>query len=464
MPTFEIRPAIILPGEVENVAAMNSVEARDCCRSLLLETLRLLDVGPRLRESLRLREGVLEAGGDCYPMDRSQRVRVVSFGKAAREMAEAAAESLAGASLCGIVVAPSSAPLSLPGDRGPAFKSFQGGHPYPNEQSSRAAEATLTFLANCSRNDLVLFLISGGGSALLEKPLDRSVSLEDLRRFHEVLVTCGATIYEVNVLRKHLSALKGGRLAERAAPATQITLYVSDVPDHLPSTVASGPTMPDESTVEDCRRIAASYDLLQKFPGSIRAVFESGKIAETPKPGHPCFARSRYYCLLSNREAVEKLVKMARANGLLAQPDVSCDDWEFRKAADHLLARLGEIRRQHPGRPVMLVSGGELSCPVSGQGQGGRNQAFVLHCAGKIAGQPIVVLSAGTDGIDGNSPACGAIADGDSAGRAAKLGLDPERFLREGNSYRFFEKLGDAVLTGPTGTNVRDLRILMAYS
>ena len=446
------------------MAAMNSVEARNRCRSLLLETLRHLDVGSRLRESLRLREGVLEAVGDCYPVDRSQGVRVVSFGKAAREMVEAAAESLAGASLCGIVVAPGSAPLSLPGDRGPAFQFFQGGHPYPNEQSLRAAEATLRFLANCSRNDLVLFLISGGGSALLEKPLDRTVSLEDLRRFHEVLVTCGATIYEVNVLRKHLSAVKGGRLAERAAPATQITLYVSDVPDHLPSTVASGPTMPDESAVEDCRRITASYDLLQKFPGSIRTVFESGKIAETPKPGHPCFARSRYYCLLSNREAVEKLVEMARANGLLAQPDVSCDDWEFRKAADHLLGRLGEIRRQHPGRPVMLVSGGELSCPVSGRGQGGRNQAFVLHCAGKIVGQPIVVLSAGTDGIDGNSPACGAIADGASAGRAAKLGLDPERFLREGNSYRFFEKLGDAVMTGPTGTNVRDLRILMAYS
>ena len=438
---------------------MTAEQARELCRVWFLQTLDFLKIGRRMWETIRLRAGGLDIQSERYPLAPFGKIRVVAFGKAAVEMAKAASQILTYVPLRGIVVAPGVPQMPLA-----SFQYFAGGHPYPNEQSLRAAEATLRFLANCSRNDLVLFLISGGGSALLEKPLDRTVSLEDLRRFHEVLVTCGATIYEVNVLRKHLSAVKGGRLAERAAPATQITLYVSDVPDHLPSTVASGPTMPDESAAEDCRRITASYDLLQKFPGSIRTVFESGKIAETPKPGHPCFARSRYYCLLSNREAVEKLVEMARANGLLVQPDVSCDDWEFRKAADHLLGRLGEIRRQHPGRPVMLVSGGELSCPVSGRGQGGRNQAFVLHCAGKIVGQPIVVLSAGTDGIDGNSPACGAIADGASVGRAAKLGLDPERFLREGNSYRFFEKLGDAVMTGPTGTNVRDLRILMAYS
>lgn len=462
MPTFAIQPVIILPGRGNEVTGINSAEARDLCRSLLLETLRYLAVGPRLREALRRRNGVLEIAGESYPERRFQSIRVVSFGKAAREMAAVAAETLAGAGLRGIVVAPDSAPL--PGGRDPAFEAFQGGHPYPNAQSCRAAEATLALLENCSRDDLVLFLISGGGSALLEKSLYRSVSREDLRRFHEVLVTCGATIYETNVLRKHFSAVKGGRLAERATPAVQVTLYVSDVPDHLSSTVASGPTMPDESTAEDCRRIAASYDLLPKFPGSIRAVFESGEIAETPKPGQPVFARSSYHCLLSNREGVGKLLELARAKGLGAERDVSCDDWEFRKAADHLLARLGALRRQHPGRPVVVVSGGELSCPVSGEGLGGRNQAFVLDCVSKIAGQPIVVLSAGTDGIDGNSPACGAIADGDSAGNAARLGLDPESFLRAGNSYRFFEKLGDAVVTGPTGTNVRDLRIFMAYS
>ncbi len=441
---------------------INSAEARDLCRNLLLETLRHLDVGPRLREALRLRNGVLEIAGESYPEGRFQSIRVVSFGKAAREMAEVAAESLAGTGLRGVVVAPNTAPP--PGGDSPAFEFFQGGHPYPNAQSCRAAEATLAFLENCSRDNAVLFLISGGGSALLEKSLCPSVSAEDLHRFHEVLVTCGASIYEINVLRKHFSAVKGGRLAERAAPATQVTLYVSDVPDHLPSTVASGPTMPDESTVEDCRRIAASYDLLPKFPGSIRAVFNSGDIAETPKPGNPIFARSSYYCLLSNREGVGKLAELAQAKGLRAETDLSCDDWEYRQAADHLLARLGALRKQHPGHPVVVVSGGELSCPVSGEGLGGRNQAFVLDCVAKIAGQPIVVLSAGTDGIDGNSPACGAIADGDSAGRAARLELAPESFLREGNSYRFFEKLGDTVVTGPTGTNVRDLRILMTYS
>jgi glycerate 2-kinase len=454
---------------------MTSAEARELCRCLYLETMESLQVGPRLRKAICLRNGVLEVGEDSYPLSRFQAIRMVSFGKAAIEMAETAAEILktreqgtgnreqeAGKLLRGIVVAPGPAHTRLPG-----LEYFQAGHPYPDEQSWRAAEAVLAFLEKCSPNELVLFLISGGGSALLEKPLDPSVSLEDLRRFHEALVTCGASIEEINILRKHFSAVKGGRLAALASPAAQVTLYVSDVPEHLPSAVASGPTMPDESTVEDCRRIAAQYGLLEKFPDSIRALLESGQLPETPKPGHPSFARSRYYCLLSNRDGIEKLLELARARGVWAEADASCDEWQFQRAADYLLTRLETLRQQHMRQSVLLASGGELSSPVSDgghAGRGGRNQAFVLHCVPKIAGQAVVVLSAGTDGIDGNSPAAGSIADGTSADRAAALGLDPEKFLCQGDSYRFFEKLSDAIFTGPTGTNVRDLRILLAYS
>ena len=434
-------------------------EARELARSLFLETLPALQVGPRVREAI-VREGRdLRIAGEAVRLPLSGSIRVVSVGKAAVEMAHAAAEQLAGAQFRGIVVSPQDAP-----ERRPEYKYFRGGHPYPDEGSWRAAEAVWQFLVNAFSDDLVLFLISGGGSALLDKPLHPSVSLDDLCRFHEVLVTCGAPIEEINALRKHFSAVKGGRLAQQAAPATQVTLYVSDVPESLPSAVASGPTMPDETTVADCLRIVAQYALLEKLDGPVRSLLESGTIAETPKPGHACFARSRYHCLLSNADAVATLEQLARSNGLRAQREAGCDGWEFRRAADHLLMRLETLRREHPGRPAALVSGGELGCPVTGDGIGGRNQAFALYCASKIAGKPVVVLSGGTDGMDGNSPACGALADGSSAGRAAALGLKPEDFLRRSDSYHFFEKLGDTIQTGPTGTNVRDLRLLLAYA
>jgi hydroxypyruvate reductase len=226
--------------------------------------------------------------------------------------------------------------------------------------------------------------------------------------------------------------------------------------------------MPDETTVADCIRIITRYALLEKLHGPVRSLLESGAIAETPKPDDPCFAKSRYHCLLSNADAMAALEQSARSNGLRANRETGCDGWEFRRAADYLLARLEKLRREHPGRPAALVSGGEVGCPVTGDGPsvgiGGRNQAFALYCATRIEGKPVVILSAGTDGIDGNSPAAGALADGSTAGRAAALGLEAQDFLRRSDSYHFFEKLGDTIQTGPTGTNVRDLRLLLAYA
>lgn len=453
-------------------SALTGAEARELCRSFFLETLSSLRVAPRLREIMTLRESTLRIGTDSYSVSSSRAICVVSFGKAAIEMADAATEILQGIAIRGVVVAPGSGPTNtLPYSRDSDLRPstqlqyFHAGHPYPDERSAAAADAVLDLLADLKRDDIVLFLISGGGSALIERPLDPSISMDDMRRFHEVLVTCGANIQEINALRKHFSAVKGGRLALRAHPAKQITLYVSDVPEQFPSAVASGPTMPDESTVEECQRIVARYDLLELFPSSIRALLASGKIAKTPKPGDACFSQSRYHCLLSNRTGVEKLLELARVKGMMADTDTSCDDWQFERAADYLLGRLEALRREYPARPVLLVSGGELSSPVAAGsiGVGGRNQAFVLSCVPKIAGKPLVVLSAGTDGIDGNSPACGAIADGESAWRAARMDLDPREFLSQNDSYRLFDKLGDAIVTGPTGTNVRDLRMLLAY-
>lgn len=465
---------------------MKTSEARELCRNLFLETLDSLQIAPRLRERISVRGGFLKIRVAGFPLYRFQTVRIVAFGKAAVEMAQTAAEILAvaEADVRGVVVAPESSsiqpfPPGLGADRWihrgpdstalPAWQYFGAGHPYPNEASLRATDAVLKLLENCTAQDLVLFLVSGGGSALLEKPLEvpnaPSVSMADLRELHRLLVTCGASIQEMNVVRKHFSAVKGGRLAQRAAPAVQVTLFVSDVPDHLPSAVASGPSMPDESTVEDCRRVIAQYGLAEKLPESIRGLLESGQLPETPKARDACFAQSRYDCLLSNRDAIAKVLELARSHAIVAEADTSCDEWPFERAADYLLARLNALRQQHPGRPVLLVSGGELSSPVTpgAEGRGGRNQAFALYCVPKIAGQPVVVLSAGTDGLDGNSPAAGAVADGSSEKRASAVGLKPEEFLHRSDSYGFFERLNDKLVTGPTGTNVRDLRLCLGF-
>jgi hydroxypyruvate reductase len=496
-------------------------EARELLRSSFLETLPALAVAPRLREAVRLDGRTLHIAGNRYPLSEGHTVRVVSLGKAAIPMAHSLAEILPGVRLRGVVAAPDLPPASLE-----AFEYFAGGHPLPNGQSWQAAESALALLGlqSAQPDDLVLFLISGGGSALCDKPLHPSLSLDDLRAFHQVLVACGAPIEDVNALRKHLSAVKGGRLAERAAPASQVTLYVSDVPEHLPSAVASGPSMPDETTVEDCLRIAKQYALLEKLPvpgspcSTVRSLFESGALAETPKPGSACFSRSRYHCLLSNSNAVSAFAQLLRSQGVHVEVEDGCDGWEYRRAADYLLSQLGRLHRDDPVRPAAILSGGELSCPVPGAaldpsrdrkeavalvpsrhdvqaanpppdregadsvvsrsggshgtdfvpwafpvGIGGRNQAFALYCATKIAGKRIVVLSAGTDGIDGNSPAAGALADGSTTGRAAALKLDPEYFLQSFDSHSFFARLGDAIHTGPTATNVRDVRVVLAY-
>ena len=262
-------------------------------------------------------------------------------------------------------------------------------------------------------------------------------------------------------MRKHLSAVKGGRLAQAAYPAQQVSLLVSDVPDNTPDALASGPTMPDSTTVEDCYRIAEKYELLKQFPTSVRELFERHAFDETPKSDDPAFVRARWWPVLSNQTAIEEASAAAERAGFIVQVDNSCDDWDYEKAAEYLLQRVRELRKQFSS--VCLISGGEVTVKVTNGGVGGRNQQFALACAEKIAGENITVLSAGTDGIDGNSPAAGALADGTTLERARIRGLDVRAALDKFDAYPFFGALGDAIETGPTGNNLRDLRILLAY-
>ncbi len=429
---------------------------KQLAQNIFLETIATIDVRRAMLSKLKREGGALVAGSVSIPLVRPP--RVAAFGKAANRMASVLHEILSGQIEAGVVAAPQEAAKKLE-----RFRYFVGGHPYPNFGSLQGAQAALELVAGLTPGDFVIFLVSGGGSAIFEQPLDPGVTLADLVEFNRVLVTCGLAIEKINVLRKHLSAVKGGRLALRAYPARQLTVFISDVPEHLPSMVASGPTMPDESSTAQCYAIADEQKLFAKFPPAIRKHFEQRTLEETPKPNAEEFQNSHYFCLLSNRDAVAALRAAAEKMGFVCEIDSGDWDADFREVADASLARLDALARAHPHQPVSLVAGGEVSCPVTGPGTGGRNQAFVLYAAAKIAGQKRAVLSSGTDGRDGNSPACGAVADGQTIARARELNLDPARYLAESDSYHFFRSLGDTLDVGFTDNNVRDVRLWMDF-
>ncbi|HYL45654.1 MAG TPA: DUF4147 domain-containing protein, partial [Candidatus Limnocylindrales bacterium] len=357
----------------------------------------------------------------------------------------------------GILVGPAAPPRELSG-----WTSFIGGHPIPTAQSFAAGRAILDRLARCHERTLIFFLLSGGGSALVEQPLDPSITLEDFQKLHYALVTCGAPIEEINAIRKHLSATKGGRLAAAAPRSMKLTLGVSDVPPGQETALASGPTLPDPTTIRDAERIAQQYNLVAKLPPSLKKIFECHELRETPKENDPAFARAHFSLLLGEHDLTHCAHRACEAEGHVCVCDVEADSWPIEKAADHLLALLESLKKNNPGRPVAVIADGEVSSPVTGDGIGGRNSAFVLACVPKIAGKKIAVLSAGTDGIDGNSQAAGAVADGETLSRARAAGLDVADFMRRSDAYNFFHRLGDAIITGPTGNNLRDLRVLLA--
>ncbi len=425
-------------------------------RQIFLETMATLDVRHAMLTKVKREGGTLVAGDVSVPLMHPP--RVVAFGKAATRMAATLDEILGSDVEAGVVVTPAEPEKKLD-----PFLYFRAGHPYPDTGSVQGAATALELVSGLTRDDLVIFLVSGGGSALFEKPLDAVVELGDLVEFNRVLVTGGLPIEQINVLRKRISAVKGGRLAIQAYPALQFTIFVSDVTENLPSMVASGPTMPDESTAEQCYSIAEQHGLASKFPASIRKHFAGRTLEETPKPGDSRFENSRYYCLLSNRDAVEAAQACADQLGFRSQVDRDEWDADYQEVARGNLAALDRLAQASGGQPVCLVVGGEVTCPVTGPGTGGRNQAFALYAAQQIQGQGRVVLSAGTDGRDGNSPASGAVADGQTVSRARALGLDPAQFLAASDSYHFFRALGDTIETGFTDNNVRDVRLWLDF-
>lgn len=430
---------------------------RDLARDIFTHALQEASIQKAFDRHVHCDRGVLRVCEDLYDLKTYSRVFAISFGKAGHRMAEILARQL-GSTVQGIVADPNPPSYQVSG-----YRYFLGGHPQPNAESIRAADAILKSLSALDQNSLAIFLISGGGSACVEKPIDDEISLPDLIATYKALVLSGAPIAEINAVRKHLSATKGGRMAKAAGAAQQVSILISDVPEHALDSLSSGPTMPDSSTLDDCHRISTEYNLLPQFPASVRELFEKHALEETPKKDDLAFHRSRWWKILSSETSERAAASAAAAHSFAVQIDHSCDDWDYAKAADYLLERIHQLRREVSR--ACIISGGEVTVkvPPEATGHGGRNQHFALYCADKIAGENIAVLSAGTDGIDGNSPAAGAVVDGTTTERARTAGLAPATSLASFDAFPFFERLGDLMMSGPTGNNVRDLRILMSW-
>lgn len=430
---------------------------------------RKIRVATRVGERQLLIDGV-----EAIDLDRVKHIRIVAAGKASIAMLAAILPHLQGASrwdVAGVLIA-RELPLDLP----PNFQFFLGGHPLPNEASCAGARAALELLhavqedTASAAETLCLFLISGGASAMMELPLDPAISLTDMVSFHRELVHCGASIEEINCVRKHFSAVKGGRLAMAVRGVAALSLLVSDVPPGCLDTLASGPTLPDASTVHQCREVLARYDLLERFPSSVRHYFSRHDLPETPKADE---LSVRAFTLLASDDLAGSARVRAEKLGFYAVIDNTCDDWDYRAAAEYLVNRLRGLRDKYPR--VCLISSGEVTVKLPSMnvdggevqqaaGAGGRNQHFGLYAATLLdsSDASTVVLSAGSDGIDGNSPAAGAVVDEQTLHRSTGMREDGERALESFDSYTFLEGIGATIVTGATGNNLRDLRILIA--
>jgi glycerate 2-kinase len=434
-------------------------DAREDALDIFLYALKSSRVEAAMERRVRFEGGALQIDGHRYVLDRYSRLVLIAIGKAGETMASAFLRQ-AGSDANrfeGVVVGPVGATALSS-----RIRVYCGGHPSPNEASVAAASDILQTLGALTEHDLVVFLVSGGGSAMVEQFLQPGISLDVMAATHKALVESGAPIAAINAVRKHLSAVKGGRLAVAAAPAEQLTIFVSDVPASELDALSSGPTLPDRSTVEDAYRIATEYGLSAKLPSEIAEMLTRRSLTETPKPGDVIFGRSRWSLLLDSTSLEEAAAVRARELGWRVEIDSRCDDWSAERAAAYLLERVRELRRG--GERVCLFSAGEVTVqvPAGAIGKGGRNQHFALLCSELIAGSEITVLSAGSDGIDGNSVAAGGLVDGTTTVRAEAAQYPVAAALSAFDAYSLLALLGNTIMTGPTGNNLRDLRILLA--
>jgi glycerate 2-kinase len=381
-------------------------------------------------------------------------VTVVSVGKAAGAMASAAMSALAGTVRGGVVLSTEPATIAGP------LRSFVGAHPVPDERSVAGARAVADVVDRLSAGDTLLCLISGGASSLMTLPPE-GVALHDIASVTTLLLRAGATIDELNCVRKHLDQLKGGRLAARAFPASVVSMVLSDVVGDSLATIASGPTVPDPTSIADAIAVLRAHGLWDRVPMSVRSHLERGH-DESPKPGDPRLAHSETHIIGSNVTAAAAACAQARTLGYAARIVTTALTGEASAVGGDIARTLLE-ERARSGARTALIYAGEPTVTVRGTGSGGRNQELVLGAAIAMDGAPgVAVASLGTDGIDGPTDAAGAVADGESVGRARALGLDPAAVLAANDTHAFWKALGALVRTGPTGTNVMDVIVALA--
>jgi len=439
-----------------------SKERREKALRILARALEAVDPYNAVKAQMSLEGDLLRVGGRTYDLAQYRRILVVGGGKASAPMAQAVEEVLGERITGGLINVKYGygAPMRI-------IEINEAGHPIPDERGVAGARRMVEMLRGADERDLVLCLISGGGSALLVLPSE-GITLADKRALTDALLRSGATINEMNAVRKHISQLKGGGLARLAYPAPVISLMLSDVVGNPLDVIASGPTVPDTATFQDAYQVVAGRGLLEKIPAPIAERLRKGKeglIPETPKEGDPLFARTYNLVVGSNEVAAEAALAEARRlglNSLILSTFVEGEAREVAKAFAGIVK--GMARFGYPvARPGCIVVGGETTVTVRGMGRGGRNQELALAAALALEGVPgAMVVACGTDGSDGPTDAAGAIAEGDTIGRARALGLDPREHLANNDSYHFFQALGDLIITGPTNTNVNDLTLLFA--
>lgn len=435
-------------------------ELISAAKDIFSEALKRVDAAAAVRAAVRI-DGSNLLIRDEQAIDLSKSVYVVAIGKAAYQMASAL-DSVAGMHIKEGVVS-GAKPACGSSLLRPTWQKFFGGHPLPNEESLRAAKACLAMLDRANRDKAsVFFLISGGGSAMMDLPSDQRLKLSDLRDLNQILVTSGASIQEINSVRRAVSAVKGGGLALKALHTRQVSLIISDTRSDDVTSVASGPSLLPSADIPDPIEVVEKYALEKRLSDIVMQV-----LRERDRDHANIQVDSRFRVLLDNRQLVDRTAEIAKELGFETKTDDGEHDEMIEEGVLGLLDRAAKFKRSvRSGKPICFVSGGEFGCEVRGSGIGGRNCETVLT-AGLLTEaaddfRQFAFLSAGTDGVDGNSPAAGGVIDKDTIKAARSKGLDPARYLENSDSYTFLKELDAAIEIGPTGTNVRDLRIVLA--
>ena len=444
-----------------NSKVKNISQIRKDAEEIFYSGLRAVDPGTAVKRYCRIEGNHLFIGDKPYDLSRIKNIFVVGAGKATAPMA-AEIENLLGDRIAKGIINVKYGHTNKLG----RIKLIEAGHPVPDKNGQQGAGAIVDLVNNAGKDDLVICLISGGGSALLPLPFP-GLTLKDKQDTIKILLSYGATIHEINAIRKHISMIKGGRLAQAAHPASLVSLILSDVVGDNLDVIASGPTVPDSSSFDDCMKIIAKYNIQKKLPKPVVKHIKdgiSGRVPETPKTGDPAFNKTHNLIIGSNIEAILAAKKKSETLGyktIVLSSMIEGDTTQVAHVHSAIAKEIIQTGNPIPS-PACILSGGETTVTIKGKGLGGRNQEFALAAAMDIAGaENIVILSGGTDGTDGPTDAAGAIADTNTLSRAMSIGLDPDHFLANNDSYHFFQKLDDLLITGPTNTNVMDLRILL---